>query len=150
MATRSRGLKSSDSWGKQIIQPLMSVSKDFMSHTRENKNNHRKKNNNKKMQRNGKVILGLKGGRRILLVNPNPDAGTKIDKSHSLLALPKPSRDSNTNCQGCFNWAGFCKEMPVCSFGLGVLVRKINLLRESRRKELKRWVFVPSSQLDPG
>lgn len=146
MATRSVGLKSSYSWGKQIIQPLMSVSKDFMSYTREKKNKQREKPT-KDTEKWG-VILGLKGRRRILLVNPNPDAGTKIEKSHSPLTLPKPSRDSNTNCQECFNWTGFCEEMPECSFGLGMLIRKINFLREWRRKEFKKWVFVPSSQLD--
>lgn len=144
MATRSLGMKSSDSWGKQMIYLLLSVSKDFMSYIRKKKNNHRKKptKNTEKWE----VILGLKGGKRILLVNPNPDAGTKIEKSHSPFALPKPS--SNTNCQKCFNWTGFCKETPVCSFGLGMLIRKINFLREWRRKEFQGEVFVPSSQLD--
>lgn len=153
MATRSLGLKSSDSWEKQITWPLISVSKDFMSYTKEKqnktKNNHRGKKPTKKSKKEKwEVILSLKGGRRILLVNPNPDAGTKIEKSHSPLALPKPSRDSNTNFQGCFNWRGFCKEVPVCSFGLGMLIRKINFLKESRRKEFKGWISVPSSQLD--
>lgn len=105
MATRSLGLKSSDSWGKQIIQPLISVSKDFMSHTRgkkKTKTTTTGKNPTKDTEK-WEVILGLKGGRRILLVNPNPAAGTEIEKSHTPLALPKPSRDSNTNCQECFN-----------------------------------------------
>lgn len=84
--SKESGLKSSDSWGKQVIQPCMSVSKDFMSYIRgkkrkqpwgkkKKKNNHRKKTTKDKWE----IIWGLKGGIRILLANPNPDAGTKIE-----------------------------------------------------------------------
>lgn len=102
VATRSLGLKSWDFWGEQIINP-------HELHKR--KKPH--KTTTKKIEK-WDVVLSLKGGRRILLVNPNPAAGTRVEKPHSPLTLPKPLRDCNTNHQECFNWMSFCKGMSIC------------------------------------